>query len=252
MTLGDTPRVKLDLKSDAVDLSGWDAMLPQLEQYDLSGNVEVKIQVDGAVAPGSLPPSQGRAALHDVSFKLPRSPRPIEDLSGEVMFRSRGKEILIDSLRLAGLDGIILGSGRLDLGQPKPSFLFDSRLRDLDLTRLLVATPAGSSAHFEGRLDLDFLAGGQGNEWADISQSLEGDGNIAVLEGTVLNFNLAQYILDSVSDMIGSQQLVSNRLKQAYPQVFTARQTSFKKVESRLAIRNGRVYLPNTEMDTSD
>ncbi len=252
VALGDTPRVTMDLKSGAVDLSGWDAMLPQLEQYDLAGNAEVKIQIDGAVAPGSFPPLQGRAALHDVSFQLPRSPRPIEDLNGEVLFRSRGKEIFIDSLRLAGLDGTILGSGRLDLGQPKPRFLFDSRLRGLDLTRLLVATPAGSSAHFSGRLDLDFLAGGQGTKWADISQSLEGDGNIAVLKGIILNFNLAQYILDSVSDVIGSQQLVSSRLKQAYPQVFTARQTSFKKVESSLAVQNGRVYLPNTEMDTGD
>jgi hypothetical protein len=176
----------------------------------------------------------------------------LENIDGEALLVLGGKEIVVDSLSLKGLGGIIRIKGRIDLSKKPVRFVFDSKARDVDLAGLLYATPAGSKKHAEGKVNLDLLFAGQGTRWEDIRNSIDGEGSLAIMQGVILDANIVQALIGNIGEQLGSSNLITDKLRSKYPQVFTANKTIFKSIDGLIRIEKGRIILPQMEMGTED
>ena len=87
ISLGDVTVLDLSLASNRFSLDGWEKIIPLLEDYRLSGNLEVqKTTVQGKLGKGAMPQIQGTLALSGVSAKPPQFPKPIKDLDTRIDF----------------------------------------------------------------------------------------------------------------------------------------------------------------------
>jgi AsmA protein len=75
--LGNAGMLNLSLASNRFSLDGWEKLVPLLQDYQLSGNVEVQTTtVQGRVGKGEAPKIQGALVLSGVSAKPPQFHRP--------------------------------------------------------------------------------------------------------------------------------------------------------------------------------
>ena len=73
--------LNLSLASNRFSLDGWEKIIPPLNDYQLSGNLEVqKTTVQGKLGKGAMPRIQGSITLSGVNAKPPQFPKPIKDL----------------------------------------------------------------------------------------------------------------------------------------------------------------------------
>ena len=87
ISLGDVTGLDLSLASNRFSLNGWEKIIPLIEDYQLSGNLEVqKTTVQGKLGKGATPQIQGTVALSGVSAKPPQFPKPIKDLDTRIDF----------------------------------------------------------------------------------------------------------------------------------------------------------------------
>ena len=87
VNLGDVPVLNLSLASNRFSLDGWEKIIPLLNDYQLSGNLEVqKTNVQGKLGKGAMPQIQGSLTLSGVSAKPPQFPKPIKDLDTRIDF----------------------------------------------------------------------------------------------------------------------------------------------------------------------
>ncbi len=100
ITLGDTLGVDLQLDSNAVDLTGWQDILPQLEEFSPTGQMELHAHVKGDVGEEQLPDITGTFDLRQVSASFAQLPQPISDLNTDITFTGQGAELKNTSARI--------------------------------------------------------------------------------------------------------------------------------------------------------
>ncbi len=252
--LGQPPVVRFNMRSEGMDLSGWGELIPLLVTYDPVGKIDLNLDIDGPVERGSFPKARGHLVVKQASIKLPKAPEPLKWSSGDIVFSTagEGKLVLADSVRLEGLNGTVKGRGQIDLQETPPKFEFDTHIRDVDLVELIRSSPAGSEKRIQGRTNLDLSFTGHGREWKDIRQSLNGAGWMEVLQGTILEVNIARSLLNSILGQTKSAVFVSDRLQQKYPHVFKETKTVIKELEGDISIEGGRIRTPNLQLQMKD
>ncbi|NIM20750.1 MAG: AsmA family protein [Candidatus Latescibacteria bacterium] len=248
----ETPRLSFDAKARNMDLAGWRGLIPNLEKYDPAGKINAEINVSGDFKPGVIPDARGLVTMKEASIRVPRARNPIKDVAGNMVFSMKGKQVLVDSLNLDGLGGTIRGHGNIDLRKTPPQFSFDTKARGLNLVNLVSSTLARSSSRFQGNVNLDIHLGGQGKKWADVRSTLDGAGVLAVLQGAILDMNIAKELLNAIAGELGSAPIVSEHLRKTYPHVFTATKTEFREFEGDVLIKGGRIHAPSFHLGTED
>lgn len=98
--LGNATTVNLSIDSQPASLDGWDKIIPAVASYQLSGTMQVKATVRGAVGKGSTPQIQGTINLSKASVKPPDFPKPIENLDTRISFSGQRANISDMSLSL--------------------------------------------------------------------------------------------------------------------------------------------------------
>ena len=93
VTLGDTLGVDLQLDSNSVDLAGWQEILPQLQDFSPTGQMELHTHVKGDVGEEQLPDITGTFDLRQVSASFAQLPQPISDLNTDITFTGQGAEL---------------------------------------------------------------------------------------------------------------------------------------------------------------
>jgi hypothetical protein len=144
-------------------------MIPTIQDYELSGNMDFRATLKGKVGKGSLPQVQGVANLTKVSARPPQFPKPIKDLDTTINFTGDRADIKDTTLSL--------GNARLRLAAQI------ERFAPLMVSYKL-STPALWPADFQASLAED--------RKADVIKNLTSDGTLSTRDGEfIFRGNLA-------------------------------------------------------------
>ncbi len=352
--LGDVMGLNLSLASNRFALDGWEKIIPLLEGYQLSGNLEVqKTIVQGNLGKGATPQIQGTLALSGASAKPPQFTKPIKDLdtridftgqravvkdttlslgnsrirvaaeidrfspltltyklstpelrpadfqaslsedrqqdvikdlssegalsaqNGALTFRgkfasSQGKLYKIDykdlgtnlalenrianirNLRLNALNGAIQAEGEYAFDGAMPRFSMVSKVQGLDLGELYRSVDPKRTQTIQGRLNADMKISGSGKEWKQIQPSLRGQGQAEVLQGALLDFNVADNVLSAITGIPGLTSFINPQLRKKYPETFEAKDTKFKELKGQFDVADARINIKDLRIAAAD
>ena len=354
VNLGDVPVLNLSLASNRFSLDGWEKIIPLLNDYQLSGNLEVqKTTVQGKLGKGGMPQIQGSLTLSGVNAKPPQFPKPIKDLDTRIDFtgqratlkdttlslgnsrirlaaeidrfspltltyrlstpeiwpadfqaalpedrktdviknlssegtlsaqdgalRFRGKLAStqgtlykvdykdlgtnltlenkiasIQNLRLNALNGSLQAEAQYAFNSATPRFSFVSKAQGLDLRELYRSVDSKSTRDIQGRLNADMKISGSGKEWNEIKPSLRGQGQAEVLQGALLDFNIADNVLSSVTGIPGLTSLINPQVRKKYPETFEAKDTQFKELKGQFDLADARMNIKDLRIAAAD
>ncbi|HEY7319272.1 MAG TPA: AsmA family protein [Candidatus Binatia bacterium] len=354
INLGEVSNVNLSFASNRFSLDGWEKIIPLLQNYQLSGNLELqKTTVQGKLGKGVQPQIQGTVALLGVSAKPPEFPKPIKDLDtkidftgqravlkdttlslgnsrirlaaeidrfspltlsyklstpeiwpadfqaslsedrkadviknlnsagslsvqdGTVTYRGNlsstqgtlykinykdlgtnlvleNKVASIRNLRLNALSGSLQADGQYAFNSAVPNFSVVSKAQGLDLKELYHTLDPQRTHDIQGRLNADMKVSGSGKEWNEIKPSLRGQGQAEVLQGALLNFNVADNVLSSITGIPGLTSMINPQLRKKYPETFEAKDTRFNELKGLLDVADSRMSIKDLRIATAD
>jgi uncharacterized protein involved in outer membrane biogenesis len=354
ISLGAVPVLNLSLASNRFSLDGWEKIVPLLQEYQLSGNLEVqRTTVQGKLGRGATPQIQGTLIFSGVSAKPPQFPKPIKDLDtridftgqravlkdttlslgnsrirlaadidrfspltftyklstpeiwpadfqaslpedrkadviknlssegtlsaqdGMVTFRGKlasaqgtlykidykdlGTNLVLENkiasirnLRVTALNGSLQGDGEYAFNNPTPRFSAVSKAQGLDLGELYRSLDPKSSRNIQGRLNADMKVSGSGKDWNDIKPSLRGQGQAEVLQGALLDFNVADSVLSSITGIPGLTSLINPQIRKKYPETFEAKDTKFKELRGLVDLADQRMNVKDLRIAAAD
>lgn len=354
INLGDVTTLNLSFASNRFSLDGWEKIIPLLQDYQLSGNLEVqKTSVQGKLGKGALPQIQGTLALFGVNAKPPDFPKPIKDLdtridftgqravlkdttlslgnsrirlaaqidrfspftltyklstpeiwpadfqaslpedpkanviknlssegslsvqNGTITFRGKmastqgtlykidykdlgtnlvfeNKVASIGNLRLNALSGSLQADGQYAFNSAVPHFSVVSKAQGLDLGELYRTVDPQRARDIQGRLNADMKISGSGKEWNEIKPSLRGQGQAEVLQGALLDFNVADNVLSSITGIPGLTSMINPELRKKYPETFAAKDTRFKELRGLFDVADSRMNIKDLRIAAAD
>ncbi len=151
-----------------------------------------------------------------------------------VVLRSFRANVLNGSAQLKGEFGFDEG----------PKFSMVSEIKGIDLVQLHQYFTK-DQPDMRGSLNGNLKLSGQGDQWQEIKPTLRGDGQTEVLNGTLLNFNIADAVLSGATGIPGLTNLINPAVRRKYPETFEAKDTVFKDLQTQLDIGDSRLNLKN-------
>jgi uncharacterized protein involved in outer membrane biogenesis len=354
ISLGNAAMLNLSLVSNRFSLDGWEKIVPLLQDYQLSGNVEVQATtIQGSLGKGETPKIQGTLALSGVSAKPPQFPKPIKDLDTRIDFtgqrtmlkdttlslgnsrirlaaeierfsplaltyklstpeiwpadfqaalpeerkadvlrnlssegmvgakdgaftfrgklasaqgtlykinyRDLGTNLVVENkiasirnLRVNALSGSLQADGEYAFNNPSPRFSLVSKAQGLDLRELYRSWDPKGSRDIQGRLNADMKVSGSGKEWIEIKPSLRGQGQAEVLQGALLDFNIADNVLSSITGIPGLTSFINPQVRKKYPETFEAKDTEFKELKGLFNLADSRMNVKDLRIAAAD
>lgn len=149
--------------------------------------------------------------------------------------------VLIESFSAKSLGGTVEGNGTFEPKKVPPKFNLKTKVRRINLAEYFAFKAAALPKIIEGRIDADLDLAGQGQTWEDIQPTLKGSGGALVIEGALLNLNVADELLAGLADipLVNANSL--NRIRQKYPDIFASNKTLFKNLKGEVTIADGKV-----------
>jgi uncharacterized protein involved in outer membrane biogenesis len=354
ISLGNAAMLNLSLVSNRFSLDGWEKIVPLLQDYQLSGNVEVQATtIQGSLGKGETPKIQGTLALSGVSAKPPQFPKPIKDLDTRIDFtgqrtmlkdttlslgnsrirlaaeierfsplaltyklstpeiwpadfqaalpeerkadvlrnlssegmvgakdgaftfrgklasaqgtlykinyRDLGTNLVVENkiasirnLRVNALSGSLQADGEYAFNNPSPRFSLVSKAQGLDLRELYRSWDPKGSRDIQGRLNADMKVSGSGKEWIEIKPSLRGQGQAEVLQGALLDFNIADNVLSSITGIPGLTSFINPQVRKKYSETFEAKDTEFKELKGLFNLADSRMNVKDLRIAAAD
>ena len=203
---------------------------------DVRGSGRLGLQA-GLAVEGSLTSARGRLLGLAVT-----------DLTAR--FDVTGPWLAMETFRLKTLGGAVDANGGLQLASASPRFEVAARLRGIDVREYLAGVAGVSDV--EGTIDADLSATGQGRTWDAIRPTLAGTGKAAVIEGRVLDFNLAERALQGLTGIQGLSSLFSRGIKERHPHIFNEEATAFEQIDTEIEAVNGRIVVARIALKARD
>lgn len=272
-------RLAFQLRSNDVDLAGWEKLLPSLSSYSTGGVVrgEVSVKKNLALQERELN-LQGTVTLDQLQVQDRKSGRGVEKMTARLSLR--GKEARIEKGQ--GLwDGIALSNLKGDLAwlpaglsfknlsfqalggtlrangswetRPDDSvqLVLDSNIEAMDLNALLSQKFPNFKDHIEGQLYFKAKLRGESKNSAALQDSLEGEGATQVRGGSLKNFNLVERVLSKVT-LPGVPNLISSRMPARYNAILQRKDTPFETLAATFTVKQGRIYSDDLSLVTPD
>lgn len=193
--------------------------------------VEGRLWQDGEALQHVGTASSSRGVLANLDY---------QDLKASI--KSDEEKMLIEKFSVKSLGGTLEGTGAYEYKKEPPRFELDTKVRSVNLAEYFQYKFESLTQVIEGRIDLDMNVAGQGKTWEDIQPSLKGAGGAIVLEGALLNVNIAQ---EAISGLKGIPMIDSNaltRFQNKYPNLFGAKnKTLFKNLKGEVTISDGKI-----------
>jgi len=158
----------------------------------------------------------------------------------------------IKSLRVNALSGNLQVEGEYSFKEPVPRFSLASKVQGIDVKELYSALDAKAERDIRGKLNADMKLAGSGQNWEAIKPTLRGQGDAEVLQGALLNFNIAESALNGITGMPGLTNIISPSLRTKYPETFTAKDTEFKELKANFDLADGRMNVKNLRMSAAE
>jgi AsmA protein len=190
---------------------------------DLKGEGTVLVKDGSVTARGNFTSSSGTIA--DGDYK---------DLQTTTSFAD--KVATIESLSLGAFGGALKAKGRYDMRETAPRFAADANVNAMDLTQIFRAFAPTAPQNLRGLIDMDLDVTGSGKEWSVIRKTLKGQGKAEVVNGALLDMNLAESVMSNIP---GGVNVVPANIRKKYPAIFSAKDTEFKQMKGSAVIADG-------------
>lgn len=191
---------------------------------DLKGEGTVLVK-DGAVtARGSFTSASGTIA--DGDYKEMQTATSLTD-----------KIATIESLSLGAFGGALKAKGSYDMREDVPRFAAVANVKAMDLTQIFRTFAPAAPQNIRGIIDMDLDLTGSGKEWSAIQKTLKGNGKAEVVNGALLDMNLAESVMSNIP---GGVAIVPADIRKKYPAIFSAKDTEFKQMKGSAVIADGK------------
>jgi hypothetical protein len=170
----------------------------------------------------------------------------------QAAFSMAGQVVTVDSFALKALNGSLQGRGQYDMRESTPRFTATTQARGVDLDELLRWAAPAVPRHLRGGINLDLNLAGSGSSWEEIQRSVSGQGQAEIMQGALLDVNVAESALAGLTHVPGLPMLISPRVRNKYPLLFATRNTEFGQLKGSLALRNGKFQLDNLLVAATD
>ena len=161
-----------------------------------------------------------------------------------------GSRLAMETLRLKTLGGSLALNGGMELASESPRFEVAARVRGVDITDYLEGI--AGLPELEGTINADLKAKGQGRTWDAIKPNLTGTGKAAVIDGRILDFNLAERALRGVTGLQGLTSLFNRNIKEKYPHIFKKQTSTFEQIDTEVRAVGGRVVVKRITLRARD
>jgi len=158
----------------------------------------------------------------------------------------------IRNLRVNAMSGTVHAEGEYSFRDSTPRFSLASKMQGVDVKELYTALDAKAERDVRGRLNADMKLTGGGKSWEEIKPTLRGQGEAEVLQGALLNFNIAEGALGGITGMPGLTNMINPNLRKKYPEVFTAKDTEFKELKATFDLADGRINVKNLRLAAAE
>jgi uncharacterized protein involved in outer membrane biogenesis len=221
----------------------YQASLPEERKADVIRNLQSEGQFTMAggnmVYQGKLASADG--TLYNVAYKNLDATLSLADQVANIR-----------SLKVNALNGAVQLQGEYAFKDAAPRFSMASKVQGVDVKQLYTALDAKAEHDIRGRLNADMKLSGSGKNWEEIKPALRGQGEAEVLQGALLNFNIAEGALGGITGIPGLTDAFSPALRKKYPETFTAKDTEFKELKATFDLADGRINVKNLRMAAAE
>jgi len=205
---------------------------------DLKSKGSLRMNNNAATFSGNV--SSSKAVLSDLE---------LTDLKSNLSLT--GKKARVNSFSMKAYDGTISGKASYNMG-PTPEFALISTVRGIDLKTFLTSRNPKGNQNIEGKTNLDINVFGSGSDWERIKPSLKGTAKAEIIDGSVLDINLAEEVLKGLTGIPGLTVFISPRVRERYPQVFSTRDTEFEEFKASFIVEKGKMRTNDLRITSSD
>ena len=205
----------------------------------LKSEGRLRLENERLVFSATLSSAQGRLANVDYT-----------DLQTELSLLNQVAKL--DRLSLRSLGGSVTASGHYDTGAVPPQLGLASQISNIELAELFKAhlPKALGSARGKATFTLDLT--GSGQDWPALKPSLHGQGSLEVKRGALATVNIADEVLRKITGVPGLTHLVSPKVRQKYPAIFSRQETEFSRLGSRFRLDQGKILLDDVHLDAAN
>ncbi len=243
---------RLDAQTDlnSLDWSKVQATLPVIQTAGLrdapKGQLKVeadnlRFDAEGATEiNGKVIFREGRLSLADIQS-------PFENIQLEAQIEK--EKIQIKNLSLKAAHGSVSGVGAVEHLSTAPQAAFELKAEHLNLDELL-PKPDPDEPSLSGLLTASFQGTASGKEWPQISQSLSGQGQVALAEGVLRNLNVIQEVFKNLSVIPGLVDKLKSRLPENYEEKLSAKDTVLNPIQFPVTVQRGVASVRDLQMSS--
>lgn len=158
----------------------------------------------------------------------------------------------IKSLKVNALSGALQIAGDYSFKDPTPRFSMAAKAQGIDVKDLYSALDAKAEHDIRGRLNTDVKLSGSGKTWDEIKPNLRGQGDGEVVQGALLNVNIAEATIGGITGMPGLTNMFSPALKKKYPETFASKDTEFKELKTTFDVADGKINIKDLRMAAAE
>jgi uncharacterized protein involved in outer membrane biogenesis len=155
------------------------------------------------------------------------------------------------NVRIDALGGSIAGAGEYAFGESVPRFSMDAKIHRVDINEFYRSLNARTQRDLQGRLNASAKLAGSGKNWDEIKPNLRGQGEAEIVDGALLNINLADAAL-SATGIPGLANLITPQMRKKYPETFEAKDTKFKEMKANFDVADGRINVKDLRVIAAD
>jgi hypothetical protein len=167
-------------------------------------------------------------------------------------FASTQDRIDIEKFSAKAMDGTVTGNGTFYPTEKPPRFELATSVRQVNLAEYFTYKVKSLPKFIDGTIDLDLDIAGSGKEWEKIHPTLEGKGGAVVIQGALLNVNVANELLTGLSQVPLVDGNAINQIRNKNPKLFSGSNTAFKDFKATLLIDGGRIHSKGIVLRTAD
>lgn len=167
-------------------------------------------------------------------------------------YQLHGQEATIESFALEALDGTLEGTGTVLLDEQAPRFDLKTKAHQMDVVKLIEKLPEGTQKVLRAKANLELNISGSGKEWTDIQPTVTGDGLAELFDGAILDYNVVEDVISTVTRGTGVSDLISQQVKAKYPKLFASKNTEFKDLKSTFVVEQGKLKARHLKIDAGD
>ncbi|MCX5678741.1 MAG: hypothetical protein NTY76_06505 [Candidatus Omnitrophica bacterium] len=241
-----------DIKADlaAIDHNELEKAFPVLQKLGLApglaGELAVKIRElefsKGKISKLSADISLSRGKIVIVSLKA-----PVDNINLSVS--AEGNSATVNSFSAELAEGSLTLSGKSDdiFVLPKTTFRAAVEVRGV---KSFISKVLARKQNMDGNMRLTFDGSMSGLSWPDISKTLSGGGEFYLDRGVVMNTNILNQTLGSLTLFPGLSDMARGYVPEPIQQAFANNDTVIEPLRQSYTIEEGYVMMPNLDLRT--